>query len=669
MKEPVISIIMPAYNVEKYIEKSINSVIVQTFCEWELIIIDDCSTDLTYPLLEKYTDPRIVKVKRTTNSGSAYLPREEGVRISRGEWIVNLDADDYIAETYLENLYKEATFQKVDICTAQMIVVDFKEKVTGYKIPNDEYEFNIVKSNTEAFNLTVPYWFIGMNGALIKRSLWMKALDYYSKKERYEIHDDENLSRLLLLYTNGFIAIREKYFFRSNPSSVTSIFSLKTFKWRNSNLELKNIVKKFFGNNSNEYRNTEYYDFLCYKTVLSEFLRNADSKIFDEGITLLKDWHKNIKWEYIIPRCNGIKQKIFKNFNLSLLLVMIKHSRFLFLEYLTTASWFRIFNTIKMNKYYAWFITRKINENKIRSRLESYYTDSNLENVYSFVACIYDGATESGGLADRLKGIIGVYYLAKRKNIPFRLYFKHPFPLEEYLIPNTYDWRVSKNDLCLNPKLVNIVVLDNTQDSTYQIKKQKEYLSKYILNSKKQIHVYTNASFAYDLNYGQLFRELFKPSKNLQNALIREKKLISTKYISVSCRFLNLLGDFNETYGYKKPLDNMEKKVLLDKIEKVILELHLKYPNMKILVNSDSVTFLKKYTNVEFTHVIKGNITHIDAENKEYYYLKYEKTFLDFMMIAGAEYIYLIKSSKMHNSGYPFAASKIYGKPFELIEI
>ena len=96
--------------------------------------------------------------------------------------------------------------------------------------------------------------------------------------------------------------------------------------------------------------------------------------------------------------------------------------------------------------------------------------------------------------------------------------------------------------------------------------------------------------------------------------------------------------------------------------------LHKKYPNKRILVNSDSTTFLQAAAEFDYVYIIPGNITHIDGTNSSSEYEAYEKTFLDFFMIANAERIFLLRTGLMYNSGYPLAASKIYNKPFEKIE-
>ena len=94
-KEPFISIIMPLYNCEKFITESINSVISQTYKNWELIIVDDKSTDDSYAIVKKLSlnEPRIKLHQMQTNSGVAKV-RNHALSLAAGEYIAFLDSDD-----------------------------------------------------------------------------------------------------------------------------------------------------------------------------------------------------------------------------------------------------------------------------------------------------------------------------------------------------------------------------------------------------------------------------------------------------------------------------------------------------------------------------------------------------------------------------------------------
>lgn len=103
MAEIKISVILPAYNSERYLVDSIGSVLKQTYRNFELIIIDDCSQDRSSQIIDGYgrQDPRIKVIRNVRNSGVAFS-RNEGIAAAAGDYIAFLDADDVWAEEKLE---------------------------------------------------------------------------------------------------------------------------------------------------------------------------------------------------------------------------------------------------------------------------------------------------------------------------------------------------------------------------------------------------------------------------------------------------------------------------------------------------------------------------------------------------------------------------------------
>ena len=97
----LVSIIMPSYNTARFIEETINSVISQTYTNWELIIVDDCSTDNTDEIVKAFDDERILYFKNEKNSGAA-VSRNRALREAKGKWIAFLDSDDLWEKDKLE---------------------------------------------------------------------------------------------------------------------------------------------------------------------------------------------------------------------------------------------------------------------------------------------------------------------------------------------------------------------------------------------------------------------------------------------------------------------------------------------------------------------------------------------------------------------------------------
>ena len=89
----LVSIVMPSYNNGAYIADSIESVFAQTYKNWELLIVDDCSTDDSLKIIQSYSDPRIILFRNEKNSGAA-LSRNYALRQAKGKWVAFLDSDD-----------------------------------------------------------------------------------------------------------------------------------------------------------------------------------------------------------------------------------------------------------------------------------------------------------------------------------------------------------------------------------------------------------------------------------------------------------------------------------------------------------------------------------------------------------------------------------------------
>ena len=122
--EPLISILMAAYNSEKTIRYAIDSVLAQTYQNWELLVVDDCSSDNTLSIAGSYVDPRIRVFRNQSNSGVSRT-RKKALDAAAGEWIAVLDSDDMWAPNKLEKQLKLAeTYEAKLIFTGSAFVRD-----------------------------------------------------------------------------------------------------------------------------------------------------------------------------------------------------------------------------------------------------------------------------------------------------------------------------------------------------------------------------------------------------------------------------------------------------------------------------------------------------------------------------------------------------------------
>ena len=122
IKEATISVIIPLYNAEKYIEQCLGSILDQTFQDYEVIVVDDCSTDNSVKVVEKIAPRfkgRLRLVKRDNNSGAAAIPRNIGLRLARGKYIAFTDNDDMFTRNAFEDMFNVAEKTQADIIHAE----------------------------------------------------------------------------------------------------------------------------------------------------------------------------------------------------------------------------------------------------------------------------------------------------------------------------------------------------------------------------------------------------------------------------------------------------------------------------------------------------------------------------------------------------------------------
>lgn len=335
-----------------------------------------------------------------------------------------------------------------------------------------------------------------------------------------------------------------------------------------------------------------------------------------------------------------------------------------------------VISVLMKSKYYRWHVSRKkmasYNMKKIYQNYRLRIDRPNYSTDKIYPKCVvmnFVGDFTQGGLSDRFRGIISVYKTCKDIGVQLKLNYVYPFNLEMFLLPNLYDWHINEDNVCYDVNKIDIISLYDMHHTEYECRKQEDYLKKRIKNISKQAHIYSNADYSYNYNFSDLFNELFKISPKLESSLKNIQDNIGGKYISISARFLDLLSDFNEYCHTGVELTKEERSELIRRNLEQVELLHEKYPDYKVLVNSDSVTFLEKAKSLPFVYVIPGEITHVGALHQEIgSYEKSEKTFLDFFMIAKAEKIFLIKTGQMLKSGFPYTASLIYNKSFEVIE-
>ena len=210
----LISVIIPVYNVEQYLNRCVDSVINQTYKNLEIILIDDGSTDNSGKICDEYAlkDNRI-KIVHKQNAGVSSA-RNEGLKIAKGDYVGFVDSDDYIEKDMYEVLHNSLIENKTEISCCDFFA--FNKKENKY-VPCFDTTINGVLSINETLNTKS-----GHGG-----NLWSKL---YSKKVISDIRFNENLSfgEDYMFVMNAFFKAKRiafskdaKYYYYYNVNSVT----------------------------------------------------------------------------------------------------------------------------------------------------------------------------------------------------------------------------------------------------------------------------------------------------------------------------------------------------------------------------------------------------------------------------------------------------------------
>lgn len=210
---PIISIIIPVYNVKYYLCKCIESVLVQTFQDFEIILVDDGSTDGSGNLCDDYAqkDNRI-RILHKENGGLASA-RKAGFEMSHGKYILNVDSDDWIEPNHLQVLYDAITESNADIAQSDYFINCGNKETICINKPSSDIPGEVI---LEFLDGTIHS---GIVFKLIDRSLYEK--DNF-KFPPGDFNEDLHSSISLLLNAKKYYYVPEAtYHYRMNISSLT----------------------------------------------------------------------------------------------------------------------------------------------------------------------------------------------------------------------------------------------------------------------------------------------------------------------------------------------------------------------------------------------------------------------------------------------------------------
>ncbi len=271
-----ISIIVPFYNTHKYLKRCLNSIISQTFKDYEVILIDDGSTDYSYKIAERYKlRYNNIKLYKQENKGVASA-RNKGVLMAKGEYVAFVDSDDFIHKDYLKRMINVALQTNADVVCCNFYWL-FNNEIAIKNYINCKTG---LFSNIAALNLVISDTYMQ---SYLWNKLWKRDL-FVSLNIEFPnmFFEDIATSFKLIYYANKVYIMKDSlYYYTQRSNSILHNFSFST---QGDYLKSLAIIKNFLDTHNIYYQTYKSFNFLCCKVmlvlVISLFMIHLQQKSF-----------------------------------------------------------------------------------------------------------------------------------------------------------------------------------------------------------------------------------------------------------------------------------------------------------------------------------------------------------------------------------------------------
>ncbi len=307
-----VSVIIPAYNSEKYISRCLDSVLGQTMKDIEIIVVNDGSTDKTLDILKGYKaeNPEIIKIIDQQNQGQSNS-RNNGIRVTEGEYIAFVDSDDYIEPNMLEVLFEKAEKSNAEVVVGDTnCVYPNKSVIIKSGVDFESQNLNTEQKKALLFMYPVVWNKIYKKSFLIENELFFESGMWFED----------------VLFINKMVSVIKSisfvedviYNYIQHPNSITYTYSEKL-------LDLKLMLDKTLEIYKEKKLYDEYYNELEYmyaRYMLATYIKRLSKakslKRFKEGIKFAKRCVKNAfpdyrKNPYVNFSAKGIYLKFFNS--------------------------------------------------------------------------------------------------------------------------------------------------------------------------------------------------------------------------------------------------------------------------------------------------------------------------------------------------------------------
>lgn len=275
------SVVVPVYNVKEYLEDCINSILGQTYHDFEMILVNDGSTDTSGQICKNYAakDKRVVYIEK--KNGGLISARKAGVQVASGEYIVTVDSDDTVQKELLNKV--QSIIENYN--ALDMICFNYYRMYNNKYFPQVIFDSNILYSRKQIIAL-FPNLIKGISGEYFNPNLWTKVIKtsllknlYKIIDERIKLGEDACITIPAIYGSHSMYCCTDfLYNYRYNPNSMT--LSRKSgFPWQDVELRISYLKKCI------PFEKYGFYDQICRDAVHALF--NIAKSHFQAGATYL----------------------------------------------------------------------------------------------------------------------------------------------------------------------------------------------------------------------------------------------------------------------------------------------------------------------------------------------------------------------------------------------
>jgi len=235
----MISIIIPVYNTEKYLKKCIDSILGQSYPDYEVILIDDGSTDASGKMCDGYRDNRKFKILHQTNQGVS-VARNNGLSVAEGDYVLFVDPDDWIADNALETLM-------TNIGDADLVLFSYVDVYEDREGGMTFCRNSVAEKHSDQYTVSDPYFeILGKSGMLCNKLYKRSAIgDVLFDKDMSYGEDTYFIVRILgNVHTAKIVDSYLYYYFHRKESVVSEPVNARSFEYLENTKKVYEICSR-----------------------------------------------------------------------------------------------------------------------------------------------------------------------------------------------------------------------------------------------------------------------------------------------------------------------------------------------------------------------------------------------------------------------------------------